>query len=406
MRAVLAADHKRATGRAAAADIKHREGLRAVHLIVARRAGHLPITIEHLTHPGRADRMTRADQPAARIDRQLPTHLDYALRDRLPRFTGLRYSEMIDRHVFRGRKAVMRLDPVDREYGFNSGAREGVEYRLTGVRQYVGVIAALGDFGVKFHPRRMMAPAANLRDGFELAPDPFRIAGGKLLRRQENDRAAVADLRAVAHLDPSGDRLVELFPLLRIVLAARPVTRLRQRIASRVGVVHGRDLRQVLVLETEALVIFVAEPSEQAREWIFLALAFTLVPARGAEEIAAGGSIDGFHLLEADHRRAVVAPGLDLRRRRQNRHRARGARRLMTRGRQAGEGRIEFEEKCPELSLLRIEFGGEITDVRGLDVARLQAAGTERGRRRLTHHFDKVLAFLVPVAREIALRSS
>ena len=75
-----------------------------------------------------------------------------------------------------------------------------------------------------------------------------------------------------------------------------------------VGVVHRRDSGEVFVLQPETLVVLVAEPSEQPRERIFLALALALIPSRSAEEIAAGGSIDGLHLLESDHCSEVVTP--------------------------------------------------------------------------------------------------
>src|SRR5580700_11250563 len=81
----LLADDEHAAGGAAAADVQHREFLCVLDLVVARGKRYLPMAIEHLAHSRRADWMTRADKPAARIDRQLAAELDHAFLDRLPR---------------------------------------------------------------------------------------------------------------------------------------------------------------------------------------------------------------------------------------------------------------------------------------------------------------------------------
>src|SRR3984957_20895398 len=71
----LLADDEHAAGGAATADIQHREFLRAFDLVVARAMRDLPMAIEHLAHPRRVDRMTRANQAAARIDRELAANI-------------------------------------------------------------------------------------------------------------------------------------------------------------------------------------------------------------------------------------------------------------------------------------------------------------------------------------------
>src|SRR6202030_2199643 len=94
----LLADDEHAAGSAAATDIQHRKFFCAFDLVVARAMRYLPMAIEHLAHARRADRMARANQAAARINRQLAAELDYAFLDRFPRFAGFGDSEMIDRH--------------------------------------------------------------------------------------------------------------------------------------------------------------------------------------------------------------------------------------------------------------------------------------------------------------------
>ncbi len=240
-------------------------------------------------------------------------------------------------------------------------------------------------------------------NSLEFQVAPLRILGGEFLRGQEQHRGAVGHLRAVAHLDPARDRLVELFRLLRIALAAGPRARLRERVAPGVGEIDRRDVRQVFVLEPVALVVFVAQAPEQRRERISNSLAFALVPSRGAEEVAAGRGIDGFHLLQANHRGKVVVAGFDIGRGGEDGDRTRGAGGLMARGRDAEEFRVDLEEEGVDLALLAVEFGGKVADMSGLDFARLDSRLFHRGVHRLAHHGGKVLALLVPVAGEVAL---
>src|SRR5271155_837042 len=137
-------------------------------------------------------------------------------------------------------------------------------------------------------------------------------------------------------------------------------------------------MREMLVLQPEALVVLVTQTPEQPREGIVLALALALIPSGRAQKVAAGNRIDRLHLLKSDHRRKVIAPRFNLRRGRQNRDRARRARRLMAAGRQPRESLIGLEEKRAELPLLRIKFGGEIADMGRLDFARLDFAICQR----------------------------
>src|SRR5690606_28097682 len=104
------------------------------------------------------------------------------------------------------------------------------------------------------------------------------------------------------------------------------------RVLLRVAVVDGGDVGEVLVLEAEALVVLVAELAEQLRERELDPLGLELVPGRGAEVVAADGRRDRLHLLDTNDERAVVAPGLDLGARGEQRDRARRARRLVARG--------------------------------------------------------------------------
>src|SRR5258707_4137043 len=109
----MLAHDESATGRAAAADIEHREALGALDLVITRSSGHLAIAIEHLAYAGAADGMSDADKPSAGIHRYLAAHLDRAFLNRLPRLARLGDAEVVDRHVLRGCEAIVGLDARD-----------------------------------------------------------------------------------------------------------------------------------------------------------------------------------------------------------------------------------------------------------------------------------------------------
>src|ERR1700691_5249944 len=78
----------------------------------------------------------------------------------------------------------------------------------------------------------------------------------------------------------------------------------------------------------------------------------------------------------------------------------------MTAGRQSGKSRIDLDEKCADMALLGVQLGGEVADVSGLDFARLDLRGFERGQGRLAHHRHEMLAFFRPIAGKVGLRSA
>src|SRR5271163_281524 len=97
----------------------------------------------------------------------------------------------------------MGFDTVDVERGLDPGARKGVDNRLTGMRQHVGIVLALGDLRVEFHRRCMMAPTENARDLFKLEAVTAGMLRGELLGSNKEHRAAVGYLRAVTDADSS-----------------------------------------------------------------------------------------------------------------------------------------------------------------------------------------------------------
>src|SRR3990167_3494037 len=101
------ADYEAHRSRRAAADIEGGEVPRAFDLVIPGIAGHLPPSVEGHAHTGRADRMAQADQTAGRVDRKPAAERDRAVLDRAPAFARRGDSEVIDRHVFGDREAIV-----------------------------------------------------------------------------------------------------------------------------------------------------------------------------------------------------------------------------------------------------------------------------------------------------------
>ena len=98
-----ALDDDDAGGRAAAADVEGGEAARARDLGVPGAAAHLQRRVEELAHAGRADRVAGADEPAARVDRQLaagsitPSSIAFQLSPGSvrPKWSMAMYSEVV-----------------------------------------------------------------------------------------------------------------------------------------------------------------------------------------------------------------------------------------------------------------------------------------------------------------------
>ena len=151
----------------------------------------------------------------------------------------------------------------------------------------------------------------------------------------------------------------------------------------------------MLVLQAVALVVLVAELAEELREGELDAFGLVLVPGGGAEVGAAFAGDDRLHLLDADHACEVVASGFDLRGRGQKRDAARGAGRLVAPGRKAAEGRVDLGEERTEVALHAVELGGEVADVRALDLVRRDLRILESAEHGLAHQREKCLFSLV-----------
>src|SRR5690606_17610665 len=109
--------------------------------------------------------------------------------------------------------------------------------------------------------------------------------------------------------------------------------------------------------------VLVAELAEQLRERELDALCLVLVPRGRAEVVAADCGRHRLHLLDADDERAVIAAGVDLRARGEQRDRARRTRRFVATGGQTGECGMYIDEQRAEMALHRVQLGGEVADV-------------------------------------------
>src|SRR4051812_36718077 len=131
--------------RAAATDVQGLKTLGVLDLVVAGRVGYLLVAVEHLAHPGGTDRVTGADQTAARVDRMLAVDLEPTFFHGLPALAGLGDAEVVDGHVLAGREAVVGLDALDAIHVGDAGALPGISHGAAHVGQHVLGALALSD---------------------------------------------------------------------------------------------------------------------------------------------------------------------------------------------------------------------------------------------------------------------
>jgi len=94
---------------------------------------------------------------------------------------------------------------------------------------------------------------------------------------------------------------------------------------------------------------------------------------------------------------------LDVGHRREHRHAARGARRLVPGGRLAPQVRLDGGGHRAQLALTGEQLPERVPDVNGVHVPRLQAGRLERARDRLADHVGDLKALARVIACEIAL---
>ena len=275
------------------------------------------MAVEDLADAGGADGVARADEATARVDRGLSPEGDVTGFDCFPALTGSGEAEVVDRHVFGGCEAVVGFDRVDPAGVRYPCALLCVGHRAADVRQDVLRVAALCDLILEAHARRRVPPALDAGDRLEWHANAVGPLLGVLGRGQKQGCGAVGHLRTVRNVDAAAYAAVELVTAHRVVIVHVPGTRLCVRVELRVCVVDRADLREVLVLEAVALVVLVAELTEELRERELDALGLELVPGGRAEEVAALARAYRLHLLDADHACEVVALGFDFSRSRE-----------------------------------------------------------------------------------------
>ena len=158
---------------------------------------------------------------------------------------------------------------------------------------------------------------------------------------QEDDRRAVGDLAAILLADASLDDRICLVVGRKAAPAERPAARLRIRITPCVCEIDLGDPGQVRIVEPEAAFVFVTELAEDVRPREPHVAAFVPGPhCRSADVLRRLLARDVAHLLDADYRREPVAPGFEVRHRREQRKTAGGTGAFVTPGGHAGEVRM------------------------------------------------------------------
>ena len=347
--------------------------------------------------------MARADQPAAGVDRVAPIGRNPALLHGLPALARLGDAEVVNGHVFRGREAVVRLNAVNPVHIGNARAAHGALDGAAHMGQHIALPPALGDFVGEAQPRGVVPPALDARQLRELEPCAAGELFGVIARGQKHAGRAVGHLRAVRDANAPAHHRVVIAAALGVLRIHIPVAGLRVGIALRVFVIDAADLGQVRIVKSIALIVFIAEPAEELGEGKLDALRLVGEPRRRAQKLAPLRRRNRLHLLNAHHRLQAVAPGLNLRRRRQQRNAARGAGRLVAAGGKPAEARMHLGEESAQMPLLAVELCGEVSHMGALHLFRGNLAALQRAFHALAHQCREVLVLLGPVAREIRL---
>ena len=142
------------------------------------------------------------------------------------------------------------------------------------------------------------------------------------MRGKEHHGGAVRHLPAVVAPHASLDDGVRLVILGEAALVELPLARLGIGIAARVLVVDAGDLAQMVVADAAIFLgVGIDQVGEGRRPDVSSILPFPSMPRCGAEIFRSLLSGNIAHIFDAEHADDVVAPGFDLRRCGEHRHR-------------------------------------------------------------------------------------
>jgi hypothetical protein len=236
-------------------------------------------------------------------------------------------------------------------------------------------------------------------------PQP-RIRATRSRAGQDDRRAAVGDLAAVGAAQPALDDRVDGVVLREGRVGQGPAAGLRERVAPRVAEVLAADRDEVAAIEAPALGVGVADAGEHARPQVAGALALVAGPRRGAEVARGHLAGDVALLLDAEDEGELVAPGLEVGHRGEDRDRARGARGLVARRGHAPQRRPRGRRHRPELALAGEQLAEGVADVDhagGGEGGEVEVAAGEGVVDQLADQVDQLAAVAREVPGEVAL---
>ena len=259
--------------------------------------------------------------PPLGLMRQPSANLDFAVFDGLPRFTRAGKTDVVDRQILTGSKAVVHLDPVhivearlcasQRVERGRPHMRHDVWGRLPSGRAVELLLQAQSDGA--------MPPACDSRDR-----PSVRMIAQVFVCDQDDSRSAVGHLAAVESAQSAFDERIG-----RVVVGDRtghgPFSGLRVGVSACVAEVDLRDRPQMGFVQSVAAVVLVGDGGEHRRPEVFRIRPFVSGPGRGAEMARRGVAVDGLLEFDAENQRGVVIAGPQVGHRRQRGHASRRA---------------------------------------------------------------------------------
>ena len=300
----------------------------------------------------------------------------------------------------------MGLDAVDATDVGHAGPLEGIGDGSSHVGQHVLVAGRALELVGQGQTDGAVTPAGDARHLGEVDTTLLRPRGGGRRPGEHHTGGAVGHLAAVGASDPTIDGRVRRVVAGEALGGVGPRPGLSERVVLRVAEVQLGDRGEVQLVDAVAAVVLVREQAEHVGPDEGRGLGLVSDPRRRTQVARCLVTGHVALLLGAEHERAVVAAGLDLRHRGEHRDATRCARGFVPGGGQAPQPRLDRRRHGTEVALAVEDLAERVADVHRGDVGGVDPGGGERAVDRLGDQVADLATLLGDVAGEVALDAS
>ena len=313
---------------------------------------------------------------------------------------------MVYGHVLGDGKTVVGFQAVQVGDVSEAGSQDGLHHGFVGMGEDQPIIGAQRQLLLQQQWCRAVPPALDTWDIRQLDAQPGGVLPRLVLAGENDAGGTIRDLAAVLLAHTALDHGIEFIVAAEGALGKFPGPGLGPGIAFGIAEVDLRDGVQVVAVDAVALVILPGNAVEQERPGEVAVGGLPALPGGAAQVLRAGLAVDVAHQLQAKHTGGVVVPRLDVAHGGQDGDGARGAGRLVARGRQHGQLREYVAEEAADETLAGEQFGDEVADMTHLDFPWLDIRVHHRLAQRLGEHVVQAQALARPVAGEVGLAAA